>query len=246
VDAPRRDRGATLTESQIRNEIVLACRGLAASGMGSLIGGHVSVRVPGEDAYYCNAFDRALIEITPEDVVKVAFDGTVLTPDRYVSAGLTFHSGIYGLRPDVNAIVHTHGYWITAQAALARPPLMWHNLATYFKDDCAMCEDDSFEAIAPALGTKSTILIPWHGAITVGDTISRAVGLHHTLEFVARLDVQLSGTGAAPMPDEMVAGIRDLVTGADYLEETWKLVCRQGERALAAEGRSLPELVEVR
>ncbi len=232
-----------MDESAIRNDIVLACRGLAASGMGDLIGGHVSMRVPGEDAYWCNAFDRALSEVTPDDLVKVAFDGTVLTPGRYVSVGLSFHSGIYGLRPDVNSIVHSHGHWITAQAAFARPPLMWHNLATFFEDDCAMSPDDSLAAIAPALGLKSTILIPWHGAITVADTISTAVGLHHTLEFVSRLDVTLTGTDATPMPDDMVPGMRALVSKVGYLEETWQLVRRQGHQALAGEGIRLPELV---
>ena len=230
---------AVRTDAELINDVVLACRGLATFGMGDLIGGHVSVRVPGQDAYFCNAFDRTLSEITPDDVVKVAFDGTVLTPGRYVSLGLTFHTGIYELRADVNAIVHTHGYWITAQAAFARPPLMWHNLATFFIDDCALCEDDSLEAIAPALGSKSTILIPWHGAITVADTLATAVGLHHTLEYICRLDVQLAGTGAEPMPESMVPIMRELVTKAGYLDETWKLVRRAGRRALAAEGTQL-------
>lgn len=232
---------AARTEAEMIEDVVLACRGLGSFGMGDLIGGHVSVRVPGEDAYYCNAFDRTLSEITPDDVVKVAFDGTVLTPGRSVSVGLTFHTGIYELRPDVNAIVHTHGYWITAQAAFARPPLMWHNLATFFEDDCAMCEDDSLDAIAPALGSKSTILIPWHGAITVADTLSTAAGLHHTLEYVCRLDVQLANSGAQPMPETMVPVMRDLVTKVGYLEETWQLVRRAGRRALAADGVTLPD-----
>jgi ribulose-5-phosphate 4-epimerase/fuculose-1-phosphate aldolase len=135
--------GTRMDEARIREDIVLACRGLAVSGMGDMIGGHVSVRVPGEAAYWCNAFDRALAEVTPDDVVKVAFDGTMLTPGRYVSVGLNFHSGIYGLRPDVNAIVHSHGHWITAQAAFARPPQCWHNLATLFENQVAMSPDDS-------------------------------------------------------------------------------------------------------
>lgn len=223
-------------EAGIREDIVLACRGLAVSGMGDMIGGHVSVRVPGEDAYWCNAFDRALAEVTPDDVVKVAFDGRMLTPGRYVSVGLNFHSGIYGLRPDVNAIVHSHGHWITAQAAFARPPQCWHNLATLFENQVAMSPDDSLEAIAPALGQKSTILVPWHGAITVADTIAKAVGLHHTLEYVARLDVTLSGTAATPMPEEMRQGMQELIMKVGYLEETWALVQRQGRKALAADG----------
>lgn len=235
-----------MNEQAIRNDVTLACRGLAEFGMGDLIGGHVSIRVPGEEAYFCNAFDRSLAEITPDDIVKVAMDGTVLSGgDRGVSVGLTFHSGIYALRPDVNAIVHTHGHWITAQAAFGRPPKMWHNLSTFFKDDCAMSPDDTLEAIAPAIGQNSTILIPWHGAITVASTISRAAALQQTLEYAARLDVTLSPTDAPEMPDEMVEEMRDLVTSVGYLDQTWELLKRHGRRALAAEGVTVPELVEV-
>ena len=229
-------------DDQIRREVLLASRGLADYGCGDLIGGHVSIRVPGEDAFWCNAFDRALIELQPEDVVKVGFDGSVLSSDRYVSVGLGFHAGIYELRPEVNAIVHSHGHWITAQAAFARPPRCWHNLATFFVDDCAMSPDDSLDSIAPALGDKSTILIPWHGAITVGATIGRAAGLHQTLEYVCRLDVTLSGTPASPMPDSMIPEMRALVESVGYLEETWKLVQRRGLRALAGDGVLLSEL----
>jgi len=233
------------TDEQIRRDVLLACRGLADFGCGDTIGGHVSMRVPGEAAFWCNAFDRALIELQPEDIVKVGFDGSVLSSARYVSVGLGFHAGIYELRPDVNAIVHSHGHWITAQAAFARPPKCWHNLATFFVDDCAMSPDDSLDSIAPALGTKSTILIPWHGAITVGSTIDRAAGLHQTLEYICRLDVTLSGTPATPMPDSMIPGMRDLVESVGYLEESWKLIQRRGARALEAEGVFLPQIAQV-
>jgi L-fuculose-phosphate aldolase len=229
------------SDEQIRQDVLLAARGLADYGCGDLIGGHVSIRVPGEEAFWCNAFDRALVEIQPEDVVKVGFDGTVLSSDRYVSVGLGFHAGIYQLRPDVNAIVHTHGHWITAQAAFARPPKCWHNLATFFVDDCAMSPDDSLDSIAPALGDKSTILIPWHGAITVAPGIARAAGLHQTLEYICRLDVTLSATDASPMPESMIPGMRDLVESVGYLDEAWKHIQRRGRRALAQEGVFLPE-----
>jgi L-fuculose-phosphate aldolase len=231
------------SDEQIRRDVLLACRGLAAFGCGDTIGGHVSIRVPGEDAFWCNAFDRALVELEPDDVVKVGFDGTVLSSARYVSVGLGFHAGIYALRPDVNAIVHSHGHWITTQAAFARPPKCWHNLATFFVGDCAMSPDDSLDSIAPALGDKSTILIPWHGAITVAPTIARAAGLHQTLEYVCRLDVTLSDTSATPMPDSMIPGMRSLVESVGYLEETWKLIQRRGERALREDGIIVPELV---
>ena len=101
------------------------------------------------------------------------------------------------------------------------------------------------ESSAPALGDKSTILIPWHGAITVAPTIARAAGLHQTLEYICRLDVTLSGSPATPMPESMIPGMHDLVESVGYLEETWKLIQRRGARALAAEGVFLPEIASV-
>jgi ribulose-5-phosphate 4-epimerase/fuculose-1-phosphate aldolase len=72
---------------------------------------------------------------------------------------------------------------------------MRHNLCTLFYQDQVMSPDDSFESIGPALGDTSTIIIPWHGAITVGSSIARAAALHATLEDMAKLDA--SGDTAA-------------------------------------------------
>lgn len=222
--------------ADVREEIALACRGLAAHGCGSGIGGHVSVRGAGGDSYFINAFDRSFAEMTPDDILEVDYEGKVLSGGRYPSLGVDFHSGIYGLRPDVNAIVHTHGAWITAMTAFQRPPRMWHNLCTFFYNDCAMSPDDSFDSIAPALGDNSTVLIPWHGAITVGSSLGRAAALHDTLEYAARLEVTLAPTNASPLPDDVVPGIRALVERATYLDETWQLLQREGRRALASDG----------
>ena len=92
-------------------EIVTACQALALRGCGSGIGGHVSIRVPGMDALWINAFDRTLGEITADDILMINFDGELLEGNRPISPGYEFHPGIYGQRSDVNAIVHTHGFW---------------------------------------------------------------------------------------------------------------------------------------
>ena len=223
----------TDSDSDIRHDVAAACRGLAKHGLADLIGGHVSIRPEGSESYWINVFDRAFGEITPDDVVEVAFDGTVLSGGRGVSLGVDFHSGIYAARPDVGAIVHTHGPWISALAAFNRPPRMFHNLATFFWGDCVLSPDDSFDSISPALGSASTILIPWHGAITVAGSVGRAAALHLTLEMAARLDVTLAGTDATPLPDEACASIRALVERATYLDETWAMLQRQAHEVSA-------------
>ncbi|RZI55843.1 MAG: class II aldolase/adducin family protein [Zymomonas sp.] len=215
---------------ELHQDVLDACHGLAACGLGSGIGGHVSIRVPGRDLYWTNALDRSFEEITLDDLFLLDFDGRPINCNRQISPGIDFHQGIYKLRPDVNAIVHTHGFWITAQSAFNRPPKMWHNLSTYFYGATAVSPDDSIEAIAPELKENVAIVIPWHGAITVGKSIGEAVALHVTFDYACRLDVTMAPTGAQPLPDEACRRINALVRTANYLDHTWDLVRRKGQR----------------
>jgi L-fuculose-phosphate aldolase len=214
-------------------EVLEACHALAVYGLGSVIGGHVSMRVPGERQYWTNTLDRSFEEMTIEDIVLLGFDGEDLSGGRVVSPGIGFHPGIYELRPDVQAVVHTHGYWVTAQSAFGRPPLVWHNLATYFHGRTAISPEDEIESIAPALGADDVaIVIPWHGAITIGGSMGEACALHVTFDYACRLDVCLAGTGAPPMPNGRCERMKVLVSKADYLENTWQLMRRKAARNL--------------
>ena len=219
--------------TSLREQVLTACHGLAAYGLGSGIGGHVSIRVPGEERYWVNVLDRSFEEMTLDDIIMLDFEGNVIEAGRTVSPGIGFHPGIYRLRPDTaGAVVHTHGYWITAQSAFNRPPRTFHNLATYFHGRTAVAPDDEIESIAPALKDEDVaIVIPWHGAITIGSDIGEAAALHVTFDYVARLDVQMAGTDAEPMPDEHGRAIQKLLGKANYLELTWDLMRRKAERA---------------
>lgn len=221
-----------MSSDEIRTQVLEACHALAAYELGPGIGGHVSMRVPGEERYWVNVLDRCFEEMTSDDIVLMDFDGTVLEAGRTISPGIGFHPGIYRIRPDVGAIVHTHGYWVTAQSAFARPPQAWHNLSTYFQDRTAVAPDDDIESIAPALGTDDiAIVIPWHGAITVDAELGIAAALHVTFDYACKLDVTLSATSATPMPDDHLQHIRQLLGTANYLELTWDLMRRKAARA---------------
>lgn len=214
-----------------RQQVLDACRGLAAYGLGSGIGGHVSVRIPGKELYWTNALDRSFEEMTADDLFLLDFEGRPVDAARQISPGIDFHQGIYKLRPDVNAIVHTHGYWITAQSAFGRAPKIWHNLSTYFYNRTAVSPDDTVAAIAPALEQNCAIVIPWHGAITIGASIAEAAALHVTFDYACRLDVTMASSGAEPMPDEACQRMQGLLKKANYLDHTWDLMKRKAVRA---------------
>jgi len=217
-----------MSDDQLRREVLDSCLALGAKGMGGVIGGHVSARVPGEDRFWTNVLDRSFEEMILEDIVLLDFDGKVLDGGRGVSPGIGFHPGIYQKRSDLNAVVHTHGFWITAQSCFARPPKMWHNLCTYFYGRTAVAPDDTLESIAASIGPDDVaIVIPWHGAITAGVDLPEAVALHATFDYTARLDVTMASTGADPLPEESCEKMRALVQTADYLNHTYDQMMRQ-------------------
>lgn len=225
-----------MSDTDLRDQVLETCRALAAYGLGPGIGGHVSVRVPGEQRYWTNVIDCTFEEVTVDDIALLDFDGNVLSSERPISPGIGFHPGIYALRDDVGGIVHTHGFWVTAQSAFGRPPKVFHNLATYFWGRTVVSPNDEIEHIAPALRPGDVaIVIPWHGAITVGRSIGEAAALHATFDYVCRLDVTHASTGAPAMPDEQCADIRTLVESADYLDHTWELMRRKARRSFDGE-----------
>jgi L-fuculose-phosphate aldolase len=218
-----------MSDKGIREQVLEAVRGLAAYGLGPNIGGHVSMRVPGKRMFYINAFDRTFEEMRLQDIALLDFDGNVLECETTVSLGQTFHHGIFKQREDVNAIVHTHGFWITAQSAFGRPVRNLHNLCTYFDQRTCVSPSDDFTAIGPALKDHDiAIIIPWHGAITFGKDLATASALHVTFDYAARLDVTLPADTPV-MPRQLVTEMQSVLARANYLDVTWDLIRRKGQ-----------------
>ena len=220
-----------MENEDLRNQVLEACRGLAACGLGAGIGGHVSVRYRDEPYFYMHVFDRTFEEMQLEDILLFDFEGRPVNTGRSPSLGIEFHHGIYKQRPDVQSIVHSHGFWITAQAALARAPRILNNVSTVFYERTSVSPNDDFSSIAKVLGDDDiAIVIPWHGAITLGANLGEAVSRHVIFDYTARMDVTLP-PDVPEIPHERCADLKELVEKAGYYSETWKLIQRKAKEA---------------
>lgn len=87
-------------------------------GWSELIFNHISVRLPGQEAYLVNPFGLTYTEITPDNLLTVNVDGQLIGTSDYAAnpAGFALHGAIHSHRHDVNCVVHTHSIPISAVA----------------------------------------------------------------------------------------------------------------------------------
>lgn len=106
-------------------EVVKAAQFLYQKGLLTATGGNVSLRIPGghvgADALAITPSGYDYLKMLPEDVCVLAMDLTRLEGERDPSIESALHAAIYQVRPDVQAIVHTHQVYTSTLAIINAP-----------------------------------------------------------------------------------------------------------------------------
>ena len=71
-------------------------------------GGNLSARAPGSRVFVVTAKGTRLDRLAPDDFSRVHLGGEVVGGDSTPSSEWKLHQRTYGVRPDVNAIIHLH------------------------------------------------------------------------------------------------------------------------------------------
>ena len=195
--------------NDIRFRIAAARRMLFRLGCDSNVGGHVSARADGEDAFWVTGFEY-FDQTTPEGVAKLDFALRTLVGELSFSPAVNFHSRIYQLRPDVNAIVHLHSHYVSVLSSTGRTIGMYNVASVLFHDEQVTYSDDGHKAhvsVADALGDKRVVLIKNHGAIVASQSLEHATIEAVVLEEAARFHLECEAAGGTEIArDEVVAG----------------------------------------
>ncbi len=106
-DAHPSPRPCNPEEQKLREQVVEYGKKLVACGLVQGTWGNLSVRL--NDSYMlCTPSGRDYEGILPEEIVKVNMETLEYDGDIKPTSEKDFHAGIYQLRPDVHAIIHTH------------------------------------------------------------------------------------------------------------------------------------------
>jgi L-fuculose-phosphate aldolase len=199
-----------MNTDDIRFKIAASRRILYREGCDSNVGGHVSARAHGEEAFWSTGFEY-FDQTTPERVAKLNFSLEVLEGELSFSPALNFHARIYELRPDVNAIVHLHSHNISVLSSVEGRTIGMYNVSSVlFHNDQATYYDDgqkSHVSVADELGDKRLVIMKNHGAIIASQSIESATIEALVAEQAAKYHLECEAIGGTPiLEDEVVGG----------------------------------------
>jgi len=218
--------------------IAAARRMLYRAGLDSQIGGHVSLRVPGEDAFWVTPF-QYFDETLPEHVSKVGFDLQVIEPGTLpASPGINFHASVMVARPDVNCVIHAHTRNISTFATTRRKfdvfyvyGSMFADLVTEFVDDPSLTPDKEGAAIAAALGQNKVVLMPHHGSVHVGENLEFTTIETMVFDLACEYQLAAMSVGGKPMDPAAARSYREAYYKYGFREQMWKANFRRLQRS---------------
>ena len=184
-----------MNHRELREEVSRVAKQLIESGLVTGTSGNVSARTPEGDVLVTpSGIDYE--ELEPGDVVLVDLEGEILEDSLGPSTETPMHTGIYRVRPEVGAVVHTHSVFATTLACLGWTlPPVHYTLTTLSEDGripiapyATYGTEELANNAAEALGEgHNACLLQNHGTITVGDGPQKAFSRTVVLEEMAEI-----------------------------------------------------------
>jgi L-ribulose-5-phosphate 4-epimerase len=182
----------------IREKIALGSRILAKLELVDYLG-HVSARVPGTDMVLIRARGAeqgSQLNMTYQQVSLVDIDGKMIGGEMQVPDETVLHTEVYRVRPDVQAVVHTHQPLATIFGDLEKPILPMQGIMAQvvaqgdipiYHNARKVTTNAQGAEVAKVLGEKKIVHLQNHGVTIAGESVEDVVISAIWLEHQAKL-----------------------------------------------------------
>ena len=167
-------------------------------------------------------------EVTASNLRKFDLNGLCLSGDHPMLGGgaLVIHAALARLRPEVNAIFHTHTPANMAVAAqrqgllpITQQALLFYNRIAYHDFAGFEFEPGMEEALNADLGIHKVAILRNHGILIAAESVAEAFVLHHFFEIAAKAQIgALSGEAELMIPSDEVC--RRAAETMDFIQAT--------------------------
>jgi ribulose-5-phosphate 4-epimerase/fuculose-1-phosphate aldolase len=183
-------------EWQARVDCACAYRLVRIFRMDDIVYNHISVHIPGTEAYLLNPMGLMYDEICASSLLKVDLKGKVLwEPDwpkgleyTFNYAGFVIHGAVHEAKPELQCVIHTHAPASMAVSSLKKGLLPMTQMAMRFDrvayhDYHGVALDlQERKSLVEDLGEADVMLLRNHGALAVGRTVGEAFNNLYRLE----------------------------------------------------------------
>jgi len=232
-------------EWQARVDLAACYRLVEDMGWGDLIYTHISAKVPSTEHYLVNAFGLSFDEVTASNLVKVDLQGNILdeTPFDINPAGFTIHSAVHEARADAHCVIHLHTNATIAVSTLKQGLLPLSQYSCFSLNSIGhhgyeglAVNPEEKKRLQEDMGTNNFLLLPNHGALTVGPTVGDAFMRMYDLQRACEIQllVQATGQEVIEVAPEIVEGISKQAnvvhSGSTGGQKSWPAMLRKAYR----------------
>ena len=174
-----------------KEEIIEIGKRLYLKNLTVATSGNISIKT--DKCIYITASGSSLGALKKEDIVLTDLDGNEISQGK-ASSEKKLHVAIYRLRPEINAIIHTHPVYLTSFASChkaLKEPIMSENIL-YFEDipvaKYAMpSSDELVKNTIKHLKKRDVVMMANHGAIAIAANLEDAFAKIETAEYYAQV-----------------------------------------------------------
>ena len=174
-----------------KKQIVETAQTLVGKGYLMATGGNLSLRIPGQDSFAITPSNYDYFKMTPEDVCVLDSELSVIEGQLKPSVESAMHGVVYRVRPDVNAIIHTHQAYVSALTLIKAPiPALFDEQARFLgrNVDIIPYAPSGTGLLKNAVAKhvknhNNAFMMQNHGALVFGHDLERAV---HNVEILEK------------------------------------------------------------
>lgn len=182
-------------KNELKDKIVETGRYMIESGMTVGTWGNISIRDPESGYMYISPSGMDYMSIQREHVVVLDLETNLVDGRFEPSIEKNMHAAAYRHRKDVNAVVHTHPIYSSVFGVVEMElPAVSEDFAQIVGDKVAIAlpyelpgTPELGAVAAKALDTKNAVILPRHGALSVGPDMSWALKVSRVLEKNAQI-----------------------------------------------------------
>lgn len=174
-----------------RQAIINGCLWMGQVGLNQGTSGNISVRL--DDGMLITPSGVSYDAMTPEMICRIPLNGAPAA-DQNPSTEWPFHQAVLQTRPDAHAVVHAHPVYATSVAIQRREIPSVHYMVAAFGGAtvpvtgyATFGTDALSRMVAKAVTDRHGCLMANHGALTLGDTLDKALWRMQELETLAQM-----------------------------------------------------------